>query len=502
MRFLYTILVALLARCEHGTQRRSQRTRAHRRRRARARGDGRPDGAAAGARAADHQEGAGRIADDAGQAARPVRAEPDRFAGSRRRSWSRRAARRMPPCAAKPFAASASAETRKSLDALAGDLQRRRRRREGGSAAGLADRRAQGGRVSGGAECQNGGGSDRSDSHARRDGRDRRAAQARRSAERLAADWWTRMRSAAISRACARSPRAAANRSVRVEAVRKIGIIDSDAARAALREIYSRSTDAEIKEAALQGMLIAGDEQGVLALYRAAKTSRGEASAAAYADDDGRRRRVAGHRCRAGGQEMKLVYRSISAVALCLASLALAPQARSAELTLPRDGWASWQVAAVEGAPAWCCWSRLQTTFATHRGRPADSTTSSDNFGNRDDATTDTVRVYARTAGGKIERLRVLSATCPVEAATPIRDLGNVAEDDSARWLIALAKRRPDKDVDRESAGRAGDASRRRRARCVGCHRPQRHSSRDSQEGRLLARPCCAATPAPTSRPP
>ncbi len=29
----------------------------------------------------------------------------------------------------------------------------------------------------------------------------------------------------------------------------------------------------EIKEAALQGMMIAGDEQGVLALYRAAKTT-------------------------------------------------------------------------------------------------------------------------------------------------------------------------------------------------------------------------------------
>ena len=62
-------------------------------------------------------------------------------------------------------------------------------------------------------------------------------------------------------------------RSVRIDAVRKIGIIDSDAARAALREIYSRSTDEEIREAALQGMLIADDEQGVLALYRAAKTT-------------------------------------------------------------------------------------------------------------------------------------------------------------------------------------------------------------------------------------
>jgi HEAT repeat protein len=61
--------------------------------------------------------------------------------------------------------------------------------------------------------------------------------------------------------------------SVRAEAVRKIGIIQGDASRAALRDIYSRSSDPEIREAALQGMLMAGDEQGVLALYRGAKTS-------------------------------------------------------------------------------------------------------------------------------------------------------------------------------------------------------------------------------------
>ena len=60
---------------------------------------------------------------------------------------------------------------------------------------------------------------------------------------------------------------------VRVDAVRKIGLIDSDAARAALRELYSRSTDAEIRDAALQGMLIMGDEQGVLSLYKSAKTA-------------------------------------------------------------------------------------------------------------------------------------------------------------------------------------------------------------------------------------
>jgi hypothetical protein len=63
------------------------------------------------------------------------------------------------------------------------------------------------------------------------------------------------------------------DRSMRVDAVRKIGIINGDAARAALREIYARTNDEEIRAAALQGMLIARDDQGVLALYRAATTS-------------------------------------------------------------------------------------------------------------------------------------------------------------------------------------------------------------------------------------
>jgi hypothetical protein len=63
------------------------------------------------------------------------------------------------------------------------------------------------------------------------------------------------------------------DRSMRVDAVRKIGIINGDAARTALRDIYTRTNDEAIRAAALQGMLIARDDQGVLALYRAATTS-------------------------------------------------------------------------------------------------------------------------------------------------------------------------------------------------------------------------------------
>ncbi len=61
--------------------------------------------------------------------------------------------------------------------------------------------------------------------------------------------------------------------SMRSEAVRKIGIIGSDAAQTALREIYTASREEDIKNAALQGMLITGDDDGVLALYRAAKSA-------------------------------------------------------------------------------------------------------------------------------------------------------------------------------------------------------------------------------------
>jgi len=60
---------------------------------------------------------------------------------------------------------------------------------------------------------------------------------------------------------------------VRVDATRRIGIVDSDAARVALRDIYTRSTEPAVKDAALQGMLIAGDDKGVLSLYRVAKST-------------------------------------------------------------------------------------------------------------------------------------------------------------------------------------------------------------------------------------
>jgi HEAT repeat protein len=61
--------------------------------------------------------------------------------------------------------------------------------------------------------------------------------------------------------------------SVRLNAIRGLGIIGKDNAKTALREIYTANNDSRLKDAALQGMLIANDEPGVLRLYREAKSS-------------------------------------------------------------------------------------------------------------------------------------------------------------------------------------------------------------------------------------
>jgi hypothetical protein len=121
----------------------------------------------------------------------------------------------------------------------------------------------------------------------------------------------------------------------------------------------------------------------------------------------------------------------LTITAALLAAGLVAP-ATAEDLALPRDGWAGWSVPAVESTPDQCCWSgwdgsatRTACKLDEHRG----------NSGNRDRTATDVVRVYARLAGGKVEHLRVLSATCAVEATAPIHDLGAVPPDVSARWL-------------------------------------------------------------------
>ncbi len=132
------------------------------------------------------------------------------------------------------------------------------------------------------------------------------------------------------------------------------------------------------------------------------------------------------------------------------AALAFASQARSADLPLPKDGWASWEVQAVEDSPAWCCWSSSDSAAADTSASKLDA--DRQGYGSRDKARTDAIRVYARFAGGKVEKVRALAATCPVESKTPIQKLDHVETDDSARWLIGLAKT-PDSEFGEEALG-------------------------------------------------
>jgi HEAT repeat protein len=123
--------------------------------------------------------------------------------------------------------------------------------------------------------------------------------------------------------------------------------------------------------------------------------------------------------------------------------LLVASEARAADLPLPRDGWASWEVEAVEDAPAPCCWSSWSEGAAKSKLCNLDN---DNGYGSRDDRKTDAVRVYAKLVNGKVQKLRTLAAACPVEAKTPIQSLDGVSTDDSARWLLNL--KRADRDGD------------------------------------------------------
>lgn len=136
---------------------------------------------------------------------------------------------------------------------------------------------------------------------------------------------------------------------------------------------------------------------------------------------------------------MSFTKRSIVAASLLMAG-SLATPARPAEPQLPRDGWSSWEVPAVDGAPAHCCFD----TWKNGNGSPVACKLDKRNntFGTRDgDSPTDAVRLYARTTGGRLDSLHVYAARCPVEAKTPIQDLGSMTSDDSARFLIPLVKK-------------------------------------------------------------
>lgn len=109
--------------------------------------------------------------------------------------------------------------------------------------------------------------------------------------------------------------------------------------------------------------------------------------------------------------------------------------ASAASINLPRDGWVSWPIAAVDGAPNWCClnWNGTNAKSATCELDGRDQGYSSS--GNE---TTSEMRVYARFNAGKLERLRALGASCPVKTNTPIANADGVTLEKSVTWLTGI----------------------------------------------------------------
>ena len=113
------------------------------------------------------------------------------------------------------------------------------------------------------------------------------------------------------------------------------------------------------------------------------------------------------------------------------AALLVMNGAAFAELAVPADGWASWEVEALDGAPNWCCiqWKRKPASHVSCELDGMDNGYGT--VGRRD--TVSSMRVYARLVGGKLDKVRALGPACEVSTRTPIRDLGTVSNEASAR---------------------------------------------------------------------
>ena len=106
--------------------------------------------------------------------------------------------------------------------------------------------------------------------------------------------------------------------------------------------------------------------------------------------------------------------------------------ATASEFALPRDGWVSWTVTAVEGAPEWCCHS-LEGPAGAAVACDLDSRRG--NYTSDGERSSETLKVYALMRDGQATRVRAYGPSCPVRAGTPITQLGALDTDASARWL-------------------------------------------------------------------
>lgn len=128
-----------------------------------------------------------------------------------------------------------------------------------------------------------------------------------------------------------------------------------------------------------------------------------------------------------------MIRNTFFSIVLALAAAPVLAGSPEADITRA-DGWVSWQVPLVDGAGVMCCFGNFKRGAKIEAcdldGRNWSYGTSSDNPRKPGDSLT----VYAHVDGGKVDRLRALSTSCPVRSKSEIRSI-DVAPADSVAYL-------------------------------------------------------------------
>ena len=101
------------------------------------------------------------------------------------------------------------------------------------------------------------------------------------------------------------------------------------------------------------------------------------------------------------------------------------------------NGWHTWQVEAVAGAPDTCCFT-WKNGEATQKQCNLDQRKGGFSTSDRSVSSDDGLQIYALIEAGTVNRVRAFSSSCPVASESEIIDLGRIETEASVNWLRPL----------------------------------------------------------------
>ena len=101
------------------------------------------------------------------------------------------------------------------------------------------------------------------------------------------------------------------------------------------------------------------------------------------------------------------------------------------------EGWYTWRVAATDNAPDWCCY---EWNGGIAKNKSCDLDGNQSTFNSHSDFAdyVEQMQVYVLLDGSTVQKIRTVSARCPVKTRAEIADLGIIDADDSVDWLENL----------------------------------------------------------------